>query len=521
MRTDRWILVNFLLCMLFFRYSAAAPPHGCDGIDGSSVTIAFEWRGLPQVDGNDTPVIVNINGDDWTIQPFFPGFSLLENKSHIVYGSNFYNSGIAHMPTFSVAGSVTIPVFMVDWSDFDPVTEESNHNNPSSTFPEYVQRTPAELEVYLNSPHGPSGYFEECSGGLLSVSFEVFGWIESSSSAYLKDKEPYYYYESPPESGNWFHRKTDFAKDVLRAAVAEFGVDLTQYDSDNNLVLDGFVIVYEGHAGKLAGTNMSWTNTSYYTHLNTPALNNVASLVDTNDPYFDLFSHQQILYSRYCNIPEQTSLGDFTSVATWTHELGHLWLGYRDYCYPPTSLGVYGMSAGGGSPNPMHPSAMEKYLFAHWLAPEEILEDATYFVRNHHLVNPAAYDANEVYLYKIIIDEDPNHYLLLENRHFLPEANGGSYFNLELPWESSTAPESGLIIFEVNLNSPDCDQLRMLIPNRLPPETTNYTNFNVGAFQPGDILNYTTVAGRIVIDEITSPGEIVSFRFRRESSVNL
>jgi len=519
MRTNRIVLFSFLLCVFFPQYSAAQPLHGCDGIEGGSVIVDFPWKGLPRICGNEAPVIVEIFGDNWTVQPFVPGFSLLDNRSHIVYGSSLYNSGIAHMPTLPIVGSVKIPVFMVDWSDFNPVTDESNHNNPSSTFPGYIKRTPDELDVYLNSPYGPSGYFQECSGGLLSVSFDVFGWMESSSSAYIKDKEPYYYYESTKSPGSWYTRKADFAKDVLRAAVAELGVDLTQYDSDNNLVLDGFVIVYEGHAGKLAGTNLSWTNTSYYPSLNTPALNNVASLVDVNDPNFELFSSQQILFSRYCNIPEQT-FGDFSSVATWAHELGHLWLGYRDYYFSPTSLGVYGLSAGSGYPNPLHPSAMEKYIFAHWLAPEEILEDGTYSLRNHHIVSPAAYDANEVYLYKININDDPNHFLLLENRYFLPEADGGSYFNLEVPGQAETAPESGLIVFEVNLYSSDRDQLRLLIPDRLPPETTNYTNFNVGAFQPGDDLDYSNEKVRIIIDEITSPGEVVSFRFSSESLVN-
>ena len=125
----------------------------------------------------------------WTMQPYTPGLSVLEQYSGMgVYGDDGFGTnpdGVATLPSLPVTGTVTVPVFLVDWGDFDPVVDPSNPGNPQSVFgPGYVQKTPAEIAAYLNGPEGPAGYYRESSGGLLDLSFAVHGWIRGDSSEY-------------------------------------------------------------------------------------------------------------------------------------------------------------------------------------------------------------------------------------------------------------------------------------------------------------------------------------------------
>jgi M6 family metalloprotease-like protein len=456
------------------------------------------------------PQIIDRQGY-WTIEPFQPGFGLLEPQSHMVYGSDYGGTGLAHFPALPLRGSLVIPVFLVDWSDFNPATDESNHRNPYSVFRGYVRKSPAELEAYLNATNGVASYVAEVSGGQLQVRFRVFPWLVSGDSAYLTNKEPTYYYNIGDQ---WYADRTRLAKDVLRAAVVDLGVDLTQFDADGNRVLDGFVIVYEGWAGALSGTNLEWTNPTWVDSTTGAGLDNVAALVSPNDPHYARFQSQNILFSRYNNIPEQyapagpDALGEFSSLNTWTHELGHLLLGFRDYYYDPTDLGSYALSARSGHPNPYHPAGLEKWLFGKWF-PAPVLTNLNRFVlTDHHLRAGQTYGDSESYLYRILINDDSNHYLTLENRYFLPAAQGGSQFNESSP---GNHPESGVVIFEVNRYVAGPAQIRRLLPPRCQ---TNVITEDVGAFQPRDTLDYMTSGGfHVTIGNFSAPGPKVSFDF--------
>ncbi|HEY0434741.1 MAG TPA: hypothetical protein VGC95_12775, partial [Chitinophagaceae bacterium] len=158
--------------------------------------------------GQQSPQIV-VRYGAWTIEPFQPGFALLDGKSPNIYGYDYPGEGLAQFPQLPVRGSIVIPVFLVDWSDFNPVTDESNHRNPYSVFPGYVRSTPAALEQYLNGSNGPSAYYREVSGGQFQVQFRVFPWIVSSQSSYLTNKEPNYYYNI---NGQWFTDPERLAK---------------------------------------------------------------------------------------------------------------------------------------------------------------------------------------------------------------------------------------------------------------------------------------------------------------------
>ena len=471
---------------------------------------------LVLVGGSVSAAIVSIpESDHFTISPFAPGFSLLESESTWFYGAPGLSAGqeeLAQFPVRPVAGQVTLPVFLVDWSDFDPSTQTSNESNPDRVFPFYERSTPEELSSYLNEPGGVSDYFLQVSGGQLEVHFDVYPWIESQSSAYLKDRIPNYYFRQ--EAGQtWVSDRSKHAKDVLRAAVASGTVDLNHYDADGDQVLDGFVVVYEGYSGELAGTNIALTNGGWIGEgLNRPVLDSVNGLADeVNVAHAGFFSGPDILFNRYVNIPEM-GLGGihgasrFTPVAVWAHEIGHLLLGYRDYYLGESDLGYYALSARSGVGVPLHPAALEKWLFGKWVLPLDVSTTQTVELTNHHLPSGEPYETEKTYLARIQLRDDGAHYLTFEYRDFSRADEEGIAFNRD--WNASS-PESGVIIFEVNRHLLGADQIRRLLPDRIAGSSDTLRS---GAFQAGDTFQYHSDKGLISVSDFRIEGEGMRFR---------
>ena len=398
--------------------------------------------------------------------PFSPGFSVLERGASWFYGLEdvlLDAPGVASFPQEPVVGAVRIPVFLIDWADFDPTEDESNHDNPNSVYPSYVRSSREEMDVYLNGEHGVSDYFRIASGGKLDVHFDVHPWLSSRESHYLDDKEPAYYTYSEVTS-RWEADRADFATDVIRAMVGDRGVDLRDYDVEHNGILDGFIIVYEGHAGKLAGTNSLVTNGSragapYFS----PAFDNVASLVDPDSPEASRFIRQPLLFNRYAALPEMGGGGkgspsSMTPLSLWVHEVGHLLLGYRDYYLGSTDLGVYALSARAGLGVPFQPAALEKWLFGKWIQPTRIRYSGAYSLSNHHLERGDSYLESKHYLLRVLVGGDPFHYLSFEYRDFLAE-NPLEIRPFDRDW-NPVPPESGIVVFEVNRHLTTSDQIR-------------------------------------------------------------
>lgn len=182
----------------------------------------------------------------FTIVPYTPGYSLPEPPTQTLYGLVHGSNAAASFPEIPLPrGVIKIPVLLVDWSDFNPESDPSNHTNPTSVYPGYQQKSPQELSAYLNSAQGPAGYYQAISGGQLRIQFDVYPWLVSDQTTYLKDKEPNYYYFDQ-STNRWTVKPVDYALDVLRSAIVDLGVDFRNYDADGNKVLDGLIIVYEG-----------------------------------------------------------------------------------------------------------------------------------------------------------------------------------------------------------------------------------------------------------------------------------
>ena len=470
------------------------------------------------------------------------GLGLREPPVPVVYGVERRDGEIVWPRCASLVGSVRVPVLMIDWQDFDPRINPSNENNATSTFPDYVASTPAQLQAYLQSQVAP--YFSDVSGGRATVTFDVIGWIRSGApGGYLKPRSQYLYnlhdlnpsYPDP----TWQCRSTDIFLDALRDGVAQAGVDLSRYDLDANGLLDGTVLVYEGKGGLCTGGNLSWVNASYSP--DPPAFQWMAAreLVPPDDPNWPVFRAQPGWIHLYNNIPERVgdSANNFYYSATWVHEVGHLLLGYSDYYYSRFNLGSWGLSGNHGAV-PTHPAAFEKWLFGRWIDPTVITASGDYTVTANEIPDGAAYAPaatpsrgleirGEVsaiarggggapppveisagpYLYQIPIDGDPNRFLTIEGRWF--DADG----NTRSRWAQASSRESGLLIVEFNL-AQDWYSSSPQFYRHAPDRAGGTPAAGLRAYRPGDRFSKCYATTCVTIEPRSGPGATFSFSVR-------
>lgn len=446
--------------------------------------------------------------------PVPAGLGLREPPVPIVYGIERQHGDIVWPHCASLAGPVRVPVLMIDWQDFDPRTDPSNENNPASTFPQYRQSTPAELQAFLDSEVAP--YFAAVSGSRASVSFDVFGWVQSGTpGGYLKSRSEYVYnlHDLNPSYPNptWQCRGNEMFLDAVRDAIVQTGLDLGNYDLDANGLVDGMVFVYEGKGGLCTGGNLSWVNSAYTTNPPASAWIAARELVPRDDPNYPRFASQRGMIHLYNNIPERAGDADnhFYYSATWVHELGHLLLGYGDYYYPRFNLGAWGLSGNHGT-IPSHPAAFEKWLLARWIEPAPITASGDYTVTANEVRDGGTAD-DGTSLYEIPIDGDANHFLTVEGRWFDGDGNTGSR------WAQSNQRESGLLIVEFNLTqdwySSSPPQIYRHGPDRERPTTPAILR----AYRPGDRFFECYASTCVTIEPTSGPGAALSFSVRIDS----
>jgi hypothetical protein len=94
--------------------------------------------------------------------------ALLQEGNPVTYGYFKDGNGLVKFNDCEVnfrEKIIKIPVFLVDWADFDPSVDISNPNNPDSVAGlTYKKLTRGEIEHYLSSTSSPAQYFKDVSG---------------------------------------------------------------------------------------------------------------------------------------------------------------------------------------------------------------------------------------------------------------------------------------------------------------------------------------------------------------------
>jgi M6 family metalloprotease-like protein len=442
--------------------------------------------------------------------PVPAGLGLREPPVPIVYGIEKRDGRVVWPRCAALAGSVRLPVLMIDWQDFDPRTNPSNENNATSTFPDYVASTPAQLQAYLQSQVAP--YFADVSGGRATVTFDVVGWMRSGTpGGYLKPRSNYIYnlHDLNPSYPNpsWQCRTTEVFLDALRDAVVQTSLALSHYDLDANGLVDGVVLVYEGKGGLCTGGNLSWANPSYST--SPPAFRWLAArdLVPRGDPNRPLFDAQPGRVHLFNNVPERVgdAANSFYYSATWVHELGHLLLGYADYYDARFNLGSWGLS-GNHAAAATHPAAFEKWWFGRWIEPAVISTSGDYTVAANEIPDGATYSGGP-YLYRIPIDGDPNRFLTVEGRWFDADGNGRSR------WAAANSRESGLLIVELNL-AQDWYSSPPQLYRHTPDRAGTAPAASLRAYRQGDRFSKCYASTCVTIEPRSGPGAMFAFSVR-------
>ena len=416
---------------------------------------------------------------------------------------------------------IKIPVFMVDWADYNPATDSSNPNNPNAQpIDGYQPRTVAEVSQFLNhSDTSVAKYFRDISGGRIQLEFVVFGWIRSSDEgAILKNRQQYI---TLNESDNRYYcDQGQVFKDAISDAYLKHGFLPQNFDvnannrSHDELLLNGAVLLYEGGPGLCSGTNLSMVDGlgSFPAGViaDQAALFPFAlsSLARDDAAQTSVFSALAANLRVYNNIPETDVAAN--GMYSWTHELGHLLLGFADYYYDKFNMGYYGLSAQPADTSlATHPSAVEKWLFAKWLTPTNAQQNATYSLTSHDIADGTDYVASNVYLHKHLINSAENHFLLIENRWFDKAGNTASVWAKSSDRDSEQL-KSGLQITEVNLA---LDTLSSEPQLKRHTKSAQVINALTEAWQQGDSF-YQCFSNNycVRIDNISAANEQVSYR---------
>ncbi|MFW6268001.1 MAG: M6 family metalloprotease domain-containing protein, partial [Marinilabiliaceae bacterium] len=250
-------------------------------------------------------------------------------------------------------------------------------------------------------------YYEEVSGGKLTVNSTVTQWVQ------VPEDHDYY---GPEEKWG------EFALQAVQAA-ADAGVDFSRFDNDGDGVVEGVAIIHQGAGEEVtADANDIWSHSYSFS----------SSGVEESERTFD-----GVVVDQYTVQPEwRTNAAEMNTIGVISHEFGHN-LGLIDFYdvdeehYEGT--GVWDIMAAGaynGSPTgsqPAHHNPFSKNEL-NWV-------DVTTIEEAGNITLEPVYNEGQVLRVNSPVD---NEYLLLENR----QKTG---FDSELPGP-------GMLIYHVDGN---------------------------------------------------------------------
>ena len=262
-------------------------------------------------------------------------------------------------------------------------------------------------------------YFIACSDSVFSPIFDCYGPVTVS-----KD---YAYYGQNVGSSSSAHA----SQMIVEACnlVADLGVDLTQYDTDNDGRLDNVFVYYAGHNEAEGGpANSIWPH---------------RSVVQSGDRV-----QGKLIYDYACTSEMRGSSGKaMCGIGTFCHEFGHV-LGLPDYYNTEDShaytVGTWDImcsgSYNGSGKTPPSYSAGERFQLG-WLQPVQLKAAGFYTLEPLETTNTAYLLAKTDHNLSWE-NANPNEYWLLENRQ-----------NLGWDRHGSSLPGTGMVIFHITYNS--------------------------------------------------------------------
>ncbi len=254
-------------------------------------------------------------------------------------------------------------------------------------------------------------YFIACSDSIFSPQFDCYGPVT------LSQKYPYY--------------DSHTSQMIVEACnlVANQGVDLTQYDTDNDGRLDNVFVYYAGNnEAEGASSQTIWPH---------------RSVVQTGDRV-----QNKLIYDYACTSELRGSAGNaMCGIGTFCHEFGHV-LGLPDY-YDTDNSQTYTVgswdimcsgSYNGSGKTPPSYTAGERFQLG-WIKPVQLKDAGTY------TLEPLVTTGQSYLIAKTDHNlswgnANPNEYWLLENRQ-----------NLGWDRHSTSLPGTGMLIFHITYNS--------------------------------------------------------------------
>ena len=444
--------------------------------------------------------------------------ALLDGGNPVTFGTYRDQNGLVQFRECELdhsADIIRVPVFLIDWDDFDPKVDQSNPNNPESIEgPDYQRQSANTIREYLNGDGSVANYFRDVSGGRLNIEFVVYDWFESGASgSHLRQHQQYLYQAG--DEGRWYCRRDLVMQDALKEAILNWDMSPTEFDVNHGKrghtegFFNGAVLIYEGGAGLCSGTNMSHMGISSF---DPGALREEAGieLFKISDLQVDDPSDQSVLDALdinlrvYNNLPESSVYDNH--LFTWAHEIGHMFLGFKDYYYPKYNVGTYALSSSSYGKQPIQPAGIEKWLFGKWIEPTVLQESGIYSITSHDIGDGEDYLNDEVYLYKIPLGNDADRFLIIENRWLNDAGNTAS------SWVSNYIgdfmPSSGLQIFDVNLREDNFSANPTIY--RVTPSESAADSLN--GWQKGMVFTKCLVSKCIRISDISDNSKEMTFK---------
>ncbi|MGQ1946880.1 M6 family metalloprotease domain-containing protein [Geofilum sp. OHC36d9] len=275
---------------------------------------------------------------------------------------------------FEPSGTQKMLVILANFSDTQPYHEQSVFDAMMN-------------EAGYNGTGSFADYYDEVSGGLLTMVSQVTAWVT------VPNNHDYYGSED-----KW----SEFAYEAVKAA-ANLNIDFSQFDNDGDGVVEGIAIIHQGPGQEVTGDETDIWSHSY--SFSSAGYSRLARSFDG------------VMLDQYTIQPEtRNSSGDQNTIGVICHEFGHN-LGLPDYydtidddvTYAGTgrwdlmNQGNYNGTPAGS--RPAHHNAFSKIELG-WMT-EEVISTAGHLSLASSISSGVAYRVNSPEL---------NDYFLMENR---------------------------------------------------------------------------------------------------------